>query len=213
MDHGSASVAKVPEQGPHGVKDERVPGDVNTGFCWLGRRGTRIRRRDLARALPARPSPAYHPRVIVIDSPIGRLGIEASAAAITRILFHARGPASPVVPAGVVSEAQRQLAEYFHGERRRFDLPLAPEGTPFQQAVWTALQGIPYGQSVSYSELARQIGRPSAVRAVGAANGQNPIPIVIPCHRVIGADGRLVGFGGGLAVKEQLLRLERGGLF
>ena len=152
--------------------------------------------------------------MVVIPTPIGPLGIEADDTAITRIVFHAGGGAAHSgAPGGLAADAQRQLAEYFRGHRTRFDLPLAPAGTPFQQAVWTALQAIPYGATVSYGELARRIGRPRAVRAVGAANGQNPIPIVIPCHRVIGADGRLVGFGGGLAVKQHLLRLEQDRLF
>jgi len=108
-------------------------------------------------------------------------------------------------------EAVRQLDAYFAGRLRQFDLPLAPTGTPFQQRVWRALCDVPYGETVSYGELARQIERPAAVRAVGAANGQNPIPIVIPCHRVIGSDGRLVGYGGGLPAKSMLLALERRG--
>jgi methylated-DNA-[protein]-cysteine S-methyltransferase len=103
-----------------------------------------------------------------------------------------------------------QLAEYFDGRRRQFDLPLAPEGTPFQQSVWRALLDIPYGETISYGELATRIGRRSASRAVGLANGSNPLPIVIPCHRVIGASGKLTGYGGGLAIKDQLLALERG---
>jgi methylated-DNA-[protein]-cysteine S-methyltransferase len=107
-------------------------------------------------------------------------------------------------------EVIAQLEAYFAGELRRFDLPLAPEGTPFQREVWSALTAIPYGETVSYGELARRLGRPAASRAVGAANGQNPIPIVIPCHRVIGADGSLTGFGGGLAIKRRLLDLEAG---
>jgi O-6-methylguanine DNA methyltransferase len=101
------------------------------------------------------------------------------------------------------------LNEYFGGARRDFDLPLAPGGTAFQARVWKSLRRIPYGRSWSYGRLAREVGNPLAARAVGAANGANPIPIVIPCHRVIGADGRLVGFGGGLAVKRALLDLER----
>ena len=107
------------------------------------------------------------------------------------------------------AEAVRQLDAYFAGTLRQFDLPLAPEGTSFQQRVWRALLDIPYGQTVSYAELARRIGQPSAVRAVGAANGQNPLSIVVPCHRVIGSDGRLVGYGGGLPAKSALLALER----
>lgn len=104
--------------------------------------------------------------------------------------------------------AVRQLIEYFAGKRRRFDLPLKPGGTAFQQKVWTALTTIPYGTTITYRDLARRIGNPAAVRAVGRANATNPIPIIIPCHRVIGADGSLTGFGGGLPLKEVLLRLE-----
>ena len=104
--------------------------------------------------------------------------------------------------------AEAQLGEYFAGRRRRFELPLAPQGTPFQRQVWQALAGIPYGATVSYAQLARQIGNPAGLRAVGAANGRNPLPIVLPCHRVIGADGELTGFGGGLPVKQFLLQLE-----
>jgi len=102
----------------------------------------------------------------------------------------------------------RQLDEYFAGRRRHFDLRLAPRGTAFQQAVWQALQGIPYGKTCSYSELAHQLGRPQAMRAVGAANGANPISIVIPCHRVIGRNGSLTGYAGGLPRKQLLLELE-----
>jgi methylated-DNA-[protein]-cysteine S-methyltransferase len=153
------------------------------------------------------------PGAVVVPSPVGHLGIEARAGAITRIVFHASPHPSPPSVADVVVEARRQLDEYFEGRRKTFSLPLAPEGTPFQRLVWQALTEIAYGETVSYSQIAQRIGRPAAVRAVGAANGQNPIPIVIPCHRVIGADGRLVGFGGGLGVKQYLLGLERGSLF
>jgi methylated-DNA-[protein]-cysteine S-methyltransferase len=110
---------------------------------------------------------------------------------------------------GVAAKVQRQLDEYFAGRRTTFDVPLSPAGTAFQRDVWNALLQIPYGETTSYGQLARKIGRPAAVRAVGAANGQNPIPIIIPCHRVIGGDGRLVGFGGGLNVKRFLLALEQ----
>lgn len=113
----------------------------------------------------------------------------------------------------VLLEAERQLQAYFAGELRQFDLPLEPEGTPFQQRVWKQLLTIPYGETRSYMEIARQIGAPAAVRAVGAANGANPLPIVVPCHRVIGASGKLVGYGGGLPLKQRLLALERGSLF
>lgn len=103
---------------------------------------------------------------------------------------------------------RRQLREYFAGERKTFDLQLRPGGTEFQQQVLDELQKIPYGTTVSYADVARRIGRPKAVRAVGAANGRNPIPVIIPCHRVIGSGGQLTGFGGGLPTKEALLRLE-----
>ena len=106
------------------------------------------------------------------------------------------------------AETTRQLREYLAGKRDEFDLPLAPDGTAFQQEVWRAVAAIPYGETRSYGEIARQIGKADAVRAVGAANGQNPLPIVIPCHRVIGSDGRLTGYGGGLPLKKRLLELE-----
>lgn len=105
-------------------------------------------------------------------------------------------------------EARRQLKEYFAGKRQVFDLKLAPNGTPFQRQVLDALQQIPYGETASYADIARKLGRPGAARAVGAANGRNPLPIVIPCHRVIGSKGALTGFGGGIETKKALLALE-----
>ena len=105
-------------------------------------------------------------------------------------------------------DVRTQLAEYFAGDRQAFDLPLAASGTAFQQRVWTALREIPYGQTTSYGKIAASIGLPDAARAVGVANGQNPLPIIVPCHRVIGADGSLTGYGGGLAAKRWLLDLE-----
>jgi methylated-DNA-[protein]-cysteine S-methyltransferase len=107
------------------------------------------------------------------------------------------------------SETKEQLKAYFKGERRQFDLPLAPQGTPFQLMVWQALLSIPYGSAVSYRWVAEKIGNPKAVRAVGGANARNPLPIVIPCHRVIGSNGKLIGFGGGLTVKQALIELEK----
>ena len=107
-----------------------------------------------------------------------------------------------------LASACQQLGEYFSGKRKSFDLPLQFDGTEFQVSVLKALQDIPYGETVSYGEIARRIGKPKAVRAVGAANGRNPLPIVLPCHRVIGSSGDLTGFGGGLDTKEALLRLE-----
>lgn len=123
----------------------------------------------------------------------------ATKLAAGRSLTFAAAPCEPVA---------RQLAEYFAGRRRRFELSLAPEGTAFYQAVWRALTEIPYGRTVGYGELARELGRPQASRAVGRANGTNPIPVVVPCHRVVGADGDLTGYGGGLERKRFLLRLE-----
>ncbi|MDQ3287964.1 MAG: methylated-DNA--[protein]-cysteine S-methyltransferase [Pseudomonadota bacterium] len=108
----------------------------------------------------------------------------------------------------ILDRTRLQLDEYFGGERERFDLPLAPRGTAFQRETWQALALIPYGATMSYAQLAFQVGRPKAMRAVGAANGRNPLPIVLPCHRVIGADGSLTGFGGGLPTKRFLLELE-----
>jgi methylated-DNA-[protein]-cysteine S-methyltransferase len=110
----------------------------------------------------------------------------------------------------LLEPARRQLTEYFAGERTEFDLPLRPEGAPFQKQVWDALLRIPYGETASYGEIAREIGHPTAFRAVGAANGQNPIAIIVPCHRVIGSNGSLTGYGGGLPTKRALLDLEAG---
>jgi methylated-DNA-[protein]-cysteine S-methyltransferase len=149
-----------------------------------------------------------------LQSPIGPLLIAGDESAIHSILFPKNGKTQPPergwteLQRGPVAETVRQLREYFEGYRKEFDLPLAPEGTEFQRAVWQRLREIPYGQTISYGELARRVGNPKASRAVGAANGANPIPIVIPCHRVIGANGTLTGFGGGLPVKQALLALE-----
>lgn len=150
-----------------------------------------------------------------IDSPIGELTAVVSDAGIVRILFpdqslHDVGLGDlPDADPEEMTALESQLHEYFAGRRREFDLPLDLRGTAFQRAAWLALTTIPYGETVTYGEQADRIGRPGASRAVGAANGQNPIPIVVPCHRVIGADGSLTGFGGGLEVKRFLLELER----
>jgi methylated-DNA-[protein]-cysteine S-methyltransferase len=110
----------------------------------------------------------------------------------------------------LLNEGARQLTAYFKGALRQFTVAVAPHGTEFQRGVWSELQRIPYGETLSYGELARRIGKPNAVRAVGLANGSNPVSIIIPCHRVIGSNGSLVGYGGGLATKQALLTLERG---
>ena len=108
----------------------------------------------------------------------------------------------------IIAKAEKQLEEYFKGKRKSFDLPLAPEGTEFQKSVWRELSKISYGETISYGEQAKRIGKPKAMRAVGGANGKNPIAIIVPCHRVIGANGTLTGFGGGLKAKTYLLELE-----
>lgn len=156
---------------------------------------------------------AIIPSPTIIPSPIGPLALESDGVALTRVIFHARGKAATGRLPGVLGEARSQLDAYFARKRTTFDVPIAPAGTPFQLAIWRALLEIPYGETWSYAALAAHIGRPAAVRAAGAANGQNPIPIIIPCHRVIGSNGRLVGFGGGLGLKRALLDLEKGSLF
>ena len=141
-------------------------------------------------------------------TPIGPLTIVVNdAGAVEQIHFGVLGDIE--ARDGNCGDVVAQLDEYFAGTRTAFGLVLAPRGTEFQLAVWNELQRIPYGATISYGELAQRIARPDAVRAVGAANGANPIPIVIPCHRVIGADGSLTGYGGGLPIKRALLELER----
>jgi len=148
-------------------------------------------------------------------SPVGVLTLAATDEGLAAILWendrHGRVPLNLVAEDArhpVLLEAERQLNEYFGGSRTAFDLPLDASGTPFQRRVWDALMSIPFGETRSYAEIARQIGSPSAVRAVGAANGRNPVSIVTPCHRVIASSGALTGFAGGLDVKARLLRLE-----
>jgi methylated-DNA-[protein]-cysteine S-methyltransferase len=145
-----------------------------------------------------------------VDSPVGELLLTSDGTALTRLLFDgAPDPAWQERRDDVLEEAARQLAEYFAGDRIDFDLPLAPAGTPFQLRVWEALRAIPYAETVSYGQLAARLEAPGASRAVGLANGRNPISIVVPCHRVIGASGALTGYGGGLDRKRLLLGLER----
>lgn len=146
-----------------------------------------------------------------LDSPVGRLRLVSNGRALIRIEFEGQAQVTAedqekADPA--LTLAATQLREYFRGERRDFDLPLAPGGTPFQRSVWAALSDIPFGEVRSYLDIARAIGNSAAVRAVGAANGRNPLPIVVPCHRVIGSDGSLTGFAGGLEAKTRLLQLE-----
>jgi methylated-DNA-[protein]-cysteine S-methyltransferase len=151
-----------------------------------------------------------------IDSPIGPLLLGGDATAL-RLLWFLQGGRHPVAPdpawrrsPATFAEVALQLSEYFAGRRRSFDVHVEPGGTPFQQRVWRALLDIPYGETESYGALARRLGDVKAVRAVGLANGANPISIIVPCHRVIGANGSLIGYGGGLPVKRALLALEQG---
>lgn len=153
-----------------------------------------------------------------VDTPIGRLVVVASSVGVRAVMWPGEHPdrlridvsPGPEEPAAVVvlDAAESQLAEYFAGERTEFDLPLDPIGTPFQLAAWQALRTIPYGQTVSYGEQARRIGDARKARAIGAANGRNPISIIVPCHRVVGSDGSLTGYAGGVERKAFLLALE-----
>lgn len=154
----------------------------------------------------------------VIDSPIGPLTLVADGGKLAGLYMEVtrHQPADEIlgtaVPAGsdaVIAAAASQLQAYFAGQLTSFDLPLTLEGTHFQRTVWAGLRAIPYGQTISYGELARRIGQPAASRAVGLANGRNPVGIVIPCHRVIGANGSLTGYGGGIDRKRYLLALEQ----
>jgi len=145
------------------------------------------------------------------ETAIGRVGIAEDGEAVTHLFFgnsvRPREYTERETP--LLREAARQLDDYLRGERREFELPLAPGGTDFERQVWAELRSVPYGETRSYGQIAAAIGRPRAVRAVGRANGRNPLSIFIPCHRVIGADGRLTGYAGGLAVKERLLGMEK----
>lgn len=148
---------------------------------------------------------------LTIDCPLGSVEITGTEAAVRRIRlageFSGRTGGSSTSP--VLRECARQLGEYFQGARRDFDVPLDLKGTAFERLVWKKLLQIPYGRTASYKDIARRIGRPDAMRAVGAANGKNPAAIIVPCHRIIGHDGRLVGYGGGLWRKKWLLEHER----
>jgi len=149
----------------------------------------------------------------IMDSPCGPLCVAGTKFGLLRVDF--QGGNRPVRPAatwqeapGYLENATHQLQEYFQGQRQSFTLPLAPPGTPFQQRVWQELQRIPFGTTLTYRELAQRLGMPQAARAVGHANGRNPLAIVIPCHRLIGSDGQLRGYAGGIALKQRLLQHE-----
>ena len=144
-----------------------------------------------------------------MDSPVGRLRLVAGPRGLAFVGVVAEPPDAAWTRSDArLQDARAQLAEYFAGTRRAFDLPLAPEGSEFDRATWDQLRRIPHGETISYGELARRVGRPGAARAVGGANGRNPIAIVIPCHRVIASDGTLGGYAGGLPMKRRLLEIE-----
>lgn len=148
--------------------------------------------------------------LILFDTPLGRMGLAEEEGAIIRLYLPGEGvPLLLDRETSLLAKAKGQLMEYFAGGRKCFDLPLNHCGTPFRETVWRALTEIPYGRTITYGQLAANIGKPKAVRAVGGANHHNPIPIIIPCHRVIGSDGSLTGYGGGVELKEKLLELER----
>lgn len=150
-------------------------------------------------------------KVSFLMTPVGKMGIIEENDAITHLYFSdgSLPEGAELKETELIKKAKTQLQEYFSGRRKNFDLPLKPSGTAFQQAVWQALCSIPYGETRSYKDIASQIGNQKACRAVGMANNRNPIAIVVPCHRVIGANGKMVGYAGGLSVKEHLLQLER----
>jgi methylated-DNA-[protein]-cysteine S-methyltransferase len=150
-----------------------------------------------------------------VESPIGELLLLGDDHALHGLYMQDGRKPTRIAPSWESSSTpfasvQTQLSEYFAGQRVTFDVPLVMRGAPFERQVWQALQGIPYGETVSYGEIARRVGQPSAARAVGLANGRNPIAVIVPCHRVIGADGSLTGYGGGLERKRLLLELENG---
>ena len=153
----------------------------------------------------------------IMDSPVGKLKLVASVQGLVAVLWEndnprrvVLGPLTENASSPILREAEQQLDEYFEGKRKSFSLALDMRGTPFQKDVWHALLAIPYAETRSYGQLAQQLGNPLASRAVGAANGRNPISIIVPCHRVIGSSGKLTGFAGGLDVKARLLELEAG---
>ena len=144
-----------------------------------------------------------------MEAPFGEIWLAEADGMLTHVVFHSWLQNIPVEKTMLLAEAERQLSEYFAGKRREFDLPLAPEGTAFQLSVWQALRTIPYGHTCSYGEIAEKIGNPKAASVVGMANNKNPISIIVPCHRVIGANGALTGYGGGIDIKKFLLELEK----
>jgi len=149
--------------------------------------------------------------VFFYDTTIGKIGIAEDGTFITNVYFEDEKGAKDanLIETPLLKEAAKQINEYFNGDRKNFELPISPFGTEFQQSVWKALQEIPYGETRSYKEIAIAVGNEKACRAVGMANNKNPISIIIPCHRVIGTNGKLVGYAGGLKIKDYLLNMEK----
>lgn len=180
----------------------------------VGLRSSEYRRPKTASCTPPARLSSTMITFTEIKAPVGRLIIAGDDEGLWLIEFERTRHPEPRTAdwaqgdTAVLRETRKQLAAYFAGRLRTFDLPLVSRGTAFQRSVWHALREIPYGATRSYADLARQIGKPNATRAVGAANGRNPVPIVVPCHRVLGSDGSLTGFGGGVDTKRLLLRLE-----
>ena len=148
-------------------------------------------------------------KIFFYETPVGRLIIGEENGSITRVTWTQLPKSYIQEETELILRCKKQLEEYFAGKRKTFDLPLAPKGTAFQQRVWKALQESPYGETRTYGEIAAAVGNPKAARAVGMANNRNPIGIIVPCHRVVGANGKLVGYAGGMEKKEWLLELER----
>lgn len=150
-------------------------------------------------------------KVYYYETPIGKIGLAEEYGFITNLYFLSmKQPLNAKqIETDILKEGYVQLVEYFNGERKEFDLPLNPSGTDFQQTVWSELLNIPYGEVRFYKDIASAIGKPNSIRAVGSANNKNPIPIIIPCHRVVGVNNDLVGYSGGIAIKKYLLEIER----
>jgi methylated-DNA-[protein]-cysteine S-methyltransferase len=192
-------------QAPRRARDQHVREREREGQREPKRNGEREREGEQERGCGEQPCAAR------IESPIGTITLRAVPEGLKAVEFGAnavQGTATGGPAARILDEASRQLGEYFAGKRRDFSLPLAIEGTAFERSVWAALRAIPYGQTMSYGDLAARLGRPRAARAVGGASGRNRLPIIIPCHRLIGCRGELTGFGGGLEAKRRLLKLE-----
>jgi methylated-DNA-[protein]-cysteine S-methyltransferase len=148
-------------------------------------------------------------RYSIMDSPLGSLTLASSGRGLASVQFGLNMPVDGIIDDEANREAIVQLQEYFDGKRTQFDLPMDVQGTPFQMAVWDELRKIPYGSTCSYIEIARSLGKPGAARAVGMANHENPVAVIVPCHRVVGSDGSLTGYAGGLHIKQQLLSIEK----